>query len=290
MVAIMWRRISCVGLLVGISLASIHVDAAPIAYEPFDYPTGPIAGRNGGTGMTPAWIGNGAVSPGSLSYSGGMLPTIGNHFTTAALSSGASRFLNTVTAPPGTIDGGRFGANGATIYVSFLARLASGSNDGYGGLSLFDNLTERLFFGDPGFDTFFRWGVDSHDGPPQTRIKESGVLVDGTTRLLVGRIDFAAGPETVRFYLDPPIGSEPGTPTIGPFTMPDFRFNRIRLESGRLNGTGGTHAFDEIRFGTTYADVVVPEPSTWMLLSCGLAGSFLAALSHKRASRRDAAT
>ena len=95
---------------------------------------------------------------------------------------------------------GKFGADGDVIYIAFLARLETGANTSFGGFSLFDDSFEQLFIG----DTFggVNWGISGG---------LSAAPIDGSTRLLVARIDFAAGAETIRFYVDPPLAGEPAS-------------------------------------------------------------------------------
>jgi hypothetical protein len=101
---------------------------------------------------------------------------------------------------------------------------------------------------------------------------------NGATHLFVLRFDLsqAAGGDVVYGYLDPTdLVNEPGSPNAVLFgfdfslasfgSMVQFVFNG--------NAPGSTGYFDELRFGTTYADVLpaaVPEPATFSL--AGLAG------------------
>jgi hypothetical protein len=233
-----------------------------IVSDSFDYPLGPILGRNGGTGFASGYSGNGQILAPSLNYtdSGGrVFAASGNHVATNTNGTGMFRTISTAGRPPGMLDGsGKFGADGSRVYIGFLERLDSGivtSYGDYGGVSFFNGATEHLFFGDLGwFGTHTFWGVDPQEGA--SAVRESNVSVSSTVRLLIGRIDFAPGAETVRFYLDPPLDAEPATPTIGPFTMHDFRFDSIRIQSGG----NGLYSFDELRVGTAYAEVA-PEPS-----------------------------
>ena len=249
---------------------------ALILSDPFDYPVGAIAGRDGGTGFSQPYSGNGQVNAGSLTYTdpdGVAYPGTGNRVSTTTSGGGMFRNISTLNRPPGTLDqNGKFGADGSRIYIAFLERLDSGvvtSFGDYGGISLFDGGVEHLFFGDLGFDGVHRfWGVDPQEGVGATR--DSTVLVSSTVRLLIGRIDFAPGGETVRFYIDPPLASEPLTPTIGPFVVHDFRFDRVRLQGGG----NGRYGFDQLAVGSSYSDVV-PEPSAGAALLSGTTIAFL---------------
>jgi hypothetical protein len=244
--------------------------SVPIATEGYEYPAGAISGQSGGSGFSSAWAGNGAVDQESLGYvdtTEAALQSAGNRVSTTVPGSGMFRTLTTAGLQPGLVDGtGGFGADGSTIYIAFLARLDSGvvtSFGDYGGISLFYRMTEQVFIGDPGFaGDRIRWAVDPQQG--SGAVRESTVPVDSTVRLLVARIDFKPGFETVRLYVDPPLDGEPATPAAGPFEMHDTRFNRIRVQAGG----NGRYSFDELRLGTTYADVVpANQPPTPRVVS-----------------------
>ncbi len=243
-----------------------------IVTDGFDYPAGPIAGRAGGTGWASPFSGNGAVNAASLAYTDGaglMLGTSGGRVATNTSGGGMLRTISNANQPPGLLDArGYFGANGSTIYLGFLVRLDSGvvtAFGDYGGVSLFDGGNEQLFIGDPGFEGTHRsWSVDAQEGV--AALHESTVPVNGTVRLLLARIDFAPGAETMRFYVDPPLAEEPAVPTVGPFLIHDLRFNRIRLQAGGA----GRYSFDEVVMATTYGEVV-PEPVALGLLTAGAA-------------------
>lgn len=277
---------TCAGLFFGIRLLAVSLpfasaSGATIVADAFDYPTGIVAGRNGGTGFSTAYSGSGQVNAGSLQYvdpAGLLLGTTGNRVSTTTSGGGMFRTISTANRPPGLIDGsGMFGANGTTVYLGFLVRLDSGNVTAfgdYGGISLFAGSSEQIFFGDPGFEGTRRfWGVDAQEG--SLAVQESTVPVDGTVRLLIGRIDFGPGAETVRFYVDPPLSGEPAIPTLGPFAIHDMRFNRIRIQAGGA----GRYSFDEVVVATTYTEVV-PEPSAALL---ALTGALALAAGRRRA-------
>jgi hypothetical protein len=223
-----------------------------ILSESFEYPVGAIPAP---------YAGGGQIQSGSLQFqdsNGKTMSARGNHFTTSANPiQGAYLPLNTNGIPPGFLDAnGQYGTDGSVIYIAFLASLASGDNQGFGGISLFDRegYTDPLFIGDPNLDPptdATRWGMDLVSG--ETEVYQGPYPVDGITRLIVARINFMPGDEMVRLYLDPPLNAEPTTPTLGPVSRPDFRFDSIRIQSGYFQGT---HNFDEIKIGFTWKDVV----------------------------------
>ena len=148
-----------------------RADAALIAYEPFDYPTSSNLSSNaGGTGWVGSWIysplisNHGTINPtnliyGKLSYAGRSLRTAANN----GIDNRDFRKLDTTnaTVAPWIDSAGKFGKSGTTLWIAFLARLASGANSGNGGVHLYDGLGdltvsadgdkanhERMFMGD----------------------------------------------------------------------------------------------------------------------------------------------
>lgn len=81
--------------------------------------------------------------------------------------------------------------------------------------------------------------------------------------LIVFRYQFnGAGNDTFSVWLNPTSASD--TASISA-TAADFVLNQPEFRSVNANGN---LVFDEIRFGTTFADVVpIPEPATWGLLA-----------------------
>ena len=157
-------------------------------------------------------------------------------------------------------------SDGSTVYISFLAQQTSSGTGGYSGLSLFSGTsTEQLFLGRA--TSTANWGVDPRAG---TGAVQSGSLAAAQS-LLVARIDFGAGTtagnEHVRLYVNPSAAGEPAVADVDLPNKANFTWDTIRLQAGN----GGTADWDEVRIGTTYADVV-PEPATAGLLMIAAAG------------------
>jgi hypothetical protein len=271
----LWNRARTIVALWLIGFVVVReASGAIVLSEDFTYPTGVIAGRDGGIGWSAGFIGNGAVISGNLEYRdalGVSYPSSGNHVATITNGNGMFRGID-LAAQPGLADAsGKWGADGTTIYLGFLMHLEFGfigAFGDYGGVSFFDGNIEHLFFGDLGFDGFHVfWGIDPQQG--SAAVRESTVPVDFTVRLLVARIDFKAGAESVRLYVDPVLDQEPAVATVGPFEMHDFRFTRLRIQGGG----NGRYGFDELRLGTSYADVV-PEPSSASFTIFGALAAF----------------
>lgn len=239
---------------------SSQSQAQLLTYEGFDYSEGSVADRSGGTGWTGAWTAVGTapatVQTTSLSYS--TLETAGNkvYLSPTSNTSGASRtFAN--------LDSG-------TVYMSFLGNLDEGIR--FFGFRLFDGETERAFVGKrQGLSVWELTSPGASLGPTTT-----AVTLD-TTFFFVLRIDFNASGsnERLRLYMNPTVGAtEPGTASADIISASSFQINKLDLAAGFTSGTNTTARgwFDEIRIGTTYADVTpVPEPTTGVLIGAGIA-------------------
>lgn len=199
-----------------------------IAYDPFDQATGTLSGTAGsGTWQgSSLWSGDGSVVGGSLSYLN--LETDGNH---AEVVGQSFRALDTT-----------LGGAGSDIWVSYLVT-APGDNVG---ISFFLGGSEQNFMGRPGN----QWGITNPN------VQASGDA--GGPHMIVVHLDGINGQATV--WLDPALGG--ATPTgglIGTGAYTPFTFDTVRLGSF----SGWTGSFDELRVGTTWADVSpVPEPSS----------------------------
>src|SRR5438270_741710 len=97
---------------------------------------------------------------------------------------------------------GKFGKSGTTLWISFLARLATSSNSGNGGVHLYDGLGdltlsadgdkanhERMFMGDRASGTFWFIGRTC-GGCPCGVFAESTNTVNGMLHLFAYRYDF----------------------------------------------------------------------------------------------------
>jgi hypothetical protein len=240
--------VTCTAVTLGASMAQ----AAVIATESFAYTPGALGGQGSAVnGWSGAWTGSPATvtSPGLTYTEGGNI--LGSAATGKAEGLDGSHFRNlTASAGGGT----------STVYVSFIAR----SNDyGYWGLSLFDNGSENMFLGAPFEQT--NWGFERAGG---------GGIAASTSptnvqSFLVYRMDFSGGDVTTSLYVNPTLASEPGSAAITG-TRPTFTFNRIRLEGGLGNSSIRAGELDEIRIGTTWADVTpaspIPEPASLAVL------------------------
>jgi hypothetical protein len=266
--------------------AGANARAGLIAADSFNYqPGSTLLGQNGGTGFSGPWAAGGFNATfssnylvGSSSLADGNLTTSGGHVATSATSAiaGITRALST-----------QLGAAGTTDYVSILLRpdgpLTGGTFNNYFGLYLNSSTGNDVFFGKPGNGPITDYDVESRGGTLQA---DSGVAaVTGQTVLLVLRADFAAGIDKFTLYVNPtPGGTEPLSGTVKQDTD-------IANVSGLTLYSTGAFSADEIRVGTTYADVVpispaaVPEPASIVLVAtAGLMGIGYALRCRKRAA------
>ncbi len=262
-------------LVVWLLVALPTIGAAParatlIVSEPFDYPpSSTLVGRGGGTGFNGNWVPGGfnagvndySVGNGSLAYQD--LATSGNDVTT-----GFHNVINGVTRNLASIVGGP----GTTAYLSFVIRpegtVGQGAFNGFFGLDVTGANNNELFIGKPGSFAINNYVLEQRGGPPAgSQIASPLQAISGQSALLVVRADFGTG-GTDRFtlYADPtPGGPEP----LAGVVKSDLRLGGFRAVT--LYSTGA-FSLDEIRIGTTFADVTptaVPEPSSLALVGVG---------------------
>lgn len=249
--------------------------AAPagfIAYEGFNYPVTnlprgtPLNGQNGGTGFSGPWsVLPGSPTPptnyvinttGSLSYPG--LSTSGNQASIEQSSqiNGLRRSFSQ-------------DLNGQVYYLSALIRpLGTVATAQFFGLALDSLGGTDVFVGKPGNAN--QWSLENVGGTGQSR--SNYTAVSGQTDLLVLKMDLTSGLDEFTLWVNP---------ILGPTDPPSFSAFKGDVNVGELDGlvlySTGAFAIDEIRLGTSFAEVTpaaVPEPSSLALLSlCGLCGA-----------------
>ena len=260
------KSLSCAVLLL---LLAPRSEASLLVYEGFDYTANSTVTGSGGTGWTGAWaaFGTGSstnVTPGSVTYS--TLETTGNssYVTTTSGTSGIARSLGTTFSDATT----------NTIYLSFTFNWDTGTR--FFGLQLMNGTSSAIELNKFSGQTNF--GIQAAG--------TGGAITQDTNNLAVVRIDFVAGgTDTVRLFLNPSsMGTEPGSAT-STSSAASYTINGIRLATGFTSAPNTTAAatFDEIRIGTTWADVVpVPEPGVASLLLGSLGAVVLLARMRRR--------
>ncbi len=260
------RRLLAPVMLAGALLASAATSkAALMAYEGFSYSTGSgnLSGQNGGFGWGATWqtVNNGASSVQSGSLVAGANAPAGydsystGNFAFTPNNTRSGRFLDTSAGgsfgTKGYLNGGNIGANGKTIYISFMQQPN-------GTTSYYEFEFHRGDLGDPG-----RIGGLGNDSGGNTdvylRVPAAGQTSIGpgstSVNFYVVRIDFLGGNDTVKVYMNPTSGTEPVSPTLNMPSAGDMSFNGLSF--GCFNN-GRTVAHDEIRVGETWADVTAP--------------------------------
>lgn len=241
------RAIVCLVAAVVTILLSQPAVAAQLAEEDFT-PSFPIY-ANGGFGFAGPWVQGGfnvaasgyTARARSLCYP--RLEVSGGSVSGQAFSAinGAVRDL----AQP-------FGANDTTAYVSFLVQPRGTLNDGvlngFFGLTLNGSLGRDLFIGKPGGGMLEQYVLENRGGSGQV---PSGVKVKiGRTTLLVLKAQFMAGNDVFTLYVNPKAGRPEPAGHIVKTDADLGTVPRIGIYST------GAFTVDEIRIGTTFADVV----------------------------------
>ena len=269
--------------------------ATQLYYEGFDYPAvsngTALTGLNSGTGWGAGWVTPSAgnfdayVSPG-LSYStvpvvGGMAQNTVNTGTQTRLLAAAYGTV-TFTDPVTPTD----------YWFSTIIQKVNNANAGdYRYLALADSASNHILF-ETGFG-FQISGTSLTARVPITAAATSGSIATSSSitlnnlsvHLVVGKITMATGADSVTIWLDPALNVTPTTGGVtATGTVPTTTtYSKALIRLGK-SSTNGTQNLDEMRFGTSFLDVVsnvpVPEPASAVLL--GLGGVMIAGVRTRR--------
>lgn len=267
---------ACVGL------PAAH--AGLLAYEPFNYAVGSsLAGQtpaSPGGGFTGAWAvpgGTATMQSGSLvassSYGGysTSAPSLATTGNSVAITGAGPNTANINLASPITATAA------APIWYSFLldptqqwsvltlaaSNVSFGSFNGTWGIGIIGSSVGQVTGGTATAGTSYLMVLEDQ-GPTTTGGKD-------TLSLWVDPNPGATAPSELNVANGPPILTDPNL-TVGSVTQ-------LQL------ATGQSGVFDELRIGTSYADVTpVPEPATLGLFAIG--GLGLIALRHRKTVRR----
>jgi hypothetical protein len=245
------------------------------AYEGFDYPVGSaLNGLSGGTGWANNWstgspsltVASGSITPPSPANT---LFTTGNRLDVPVTGSftTASRTLSTNLAA----------VNGGDVWLSFVVTRTADTPSGsslFGGVVIGNDAgsgnSGRLFIGDP-VSASDVWALQRAGGGATGQ--SNFVVSDHPTALLVVHIVFnAGGADTVALYVNRAPGG--GTPPSADAFLPTLDINP---GGGAVTDLGVWYQgygyqIDEIRIGTSYADVTpVPEPGLVLVVASGFA-------------------
>lgn len=244
------------GLAAGAFCTTQSADAALIAYESFNYAAASdLAGQGGWTSTagTPKIASIGSTYTDS---NGNVLASTGN----AASLNNSGGFLGV-----GNTYGG---GNGGVYYLSFVAQgTAVTTNANYFMLSLATNGSPASDFGKVPNNANFVWTTRSLSplaGHAADAYSDTSI---SDLSLVVIRLDFTDAANAVfHMWVNPDLDAEPSLADADAAgSRGTVSFNGFRIQS---NAAG---TFDEIRFGTTFADVtpLIPEPSSLALGAIG---------------------
>ncbi len=272
----MFYSTTTLSVLAALFIFAYSAEAQLISSESFQYTTGNITGKNGGTGWSGPWFNSPLNSTDNKIDTLGLsmnpqVPGTGNKNYQIGSDVRNFRYMDTTSAwlAPFLVNGtyGKtFGKDSTTIWISFLISCSSYPTVAYGGLHLMDGV------GDVTLDPFgfkqqhqrFQFGADNThsnyimarvtNGLPGGATWQGHVPVNKQVRLLVHRIDFHSGPEEAWMWVDPPATVTPDTSTadLHATNITDFRFNAVNIGSG----SSAKFYFDEMCIGTTFQSVV----------------------------------
>ncbi len=275
-------RIDIVGIVFLLGL--LRANAALLAYEGFDYPASSTIGlQTGGSLWTNAWAGgatgnflgtNAAVSLAYTDANGQALVTsggsliVGNPSGPSATTATPNRTLNqSLSGGTGTSAG-----SGRTVWLSFLYQrlnLAAGGAPYFrqANLGLFEGGSERLAVGGPNTsatvsNVFSVWGSGvTHSGAMPFQSPGNPLLVGATSFILIKVVtdgSAAIDPAYVWFnWTNLAVEPDIVTADIVDNELNLSGVNTLRFQAGNQNASGTNAAFqvDELRVGTTFADV-----------------------------------
>jgi len=226
---------------------------AQSAAESFDYKAGAdLNAASGGTGWSTPWN-----APGAKVILDTKTPFLGKLVASGkavGLFANPTQFLTADRTTSFT-----FGQPGTTQWFSFLITRvhfnpAGTTPPAYGGLSFGAN--PGLFVGDIGNG---HWGMDNSGKSLSGFVNASRVAENAPTFLVV-RADFHRDADKFTLYQNPTPGlAEPDIPGLVKQDVEISRSNLIQL----AYGNGNAYVVDEIRLGSTYAEVapsLTPAP------------------------------
>ncbi|MBI4660836.1 MAG: hypothetical protein HY735_18525, partial [Verrucomicrobia bacterium] len=269
---------------------SVQLQAtAPLAYEGFNYASGDLPGRAGGTGWAAPWQVNNSPANSALVQAESLPYTDvrGNRLVT---SGGKGYVIGQAgTAQPFREIPSVLTNSGTTVWFSFVGqRVGITTNNSVAAeaaniypraanVSLFNSTlassSEQLAIGNGSGAPTNTWSLL----PDGSLANRQGTLASfANVSFVVVRIDFKAGNDDAYLWVNPLLDVEPSiasadAKSLGSF---DYSFNRIRPFAGnpQNNRPYAEMVYDELRVGTSYPSVapftVGPPPGT--PLSIGL--------------------
>jgi hypothetical protein len=244
-------------------------------YDQFNYSTGDINNDNGGAGWGSVWYncgGNSAgmiLSPGMSYTANNLAGSVAGNYIHSDAATVAYRRLSQYY-------GNSCNLGGSSIWISFIGRATFCNFNGFFGLSLFDSpggdgcsASEKMFIGKRGGQNC-NWGMQRNGGAGG----DSSTAFDGTTRLIVVRIDFpGSGNNSARMWIDPAMTGTPAdaSAAVTLTGLADMCWDRVRVTSSAASfGNDAAGDIDELRFGLSFCDVIsLQSPSVSISASPG---------------------
>lgn len=265
-----WNRIhSLLGAVAAAGLLAAggqSAEATVFSYEGFDYGDGSLIGNSGGTGWGGAWAGSDAStgSDHTLDYQDGNgtdLPTEG----VGARMDRTSRSTNRMLADTHS-DG--------VLWMSYLFQPTLNTFEAFDKDENEFSMQLRDVTGSSAV-TRLSIGKDVNNDNYVVNDVDTGTsAITDDVQFFAVRYDFDNG--SVHVFRNPDLGSAPDTgtawATLTGLDAADMAFDQVRFSAppGNFPSFDTQFRFDEIRLGSDYSSVVVPEPATLGLLGTGL--------------------
>lgn len=242
-----------------------------IVYDGFDYPQGlSLAGRghDGFSWGTNRWLKQYATSDwlvfsNSLAYPS--IPTTGGHVAETNNTQGADYERKFATHILG---------DGESVWFSFLVRVTQGAS-------------WNLFFTSSGLNeskfgveaSYVDYNIRARIGVGYNGSADVAFLGQNVTRLIVGRYRYSASDvEQLDLWVDPDVASEP-QPGGSSTSNHIVHVRQLDVEPDRIDSvlladrSIGSLAFDELRVGTSWPDVIFRAVDRVAINGIGLAGN-----------------
>jgi hypothetical protein len=259
-------------IVAGLLALPATLPAALLSYEGFDYTAG-FYDNDGPSTPLPLASAESPAYYGDYTALGNDIQIVGT-----SLAQGASPFATTGGAftkgEAGQFDNFRMslGTNSVgatdvtTIYMSYLVQMDDNVDNAFR-LSFGDN--QRLgagIFNDGGTRRFMAEANSARDF--------GGTVSLATSYFVVAKMEFGNGTDTVSMSAYAPGDTVPGTE---PVTWDATVTANVTAEASLIrldiyDTAAGAVVLDELRLGTTFDAVAIPEPSTLMLVGVALAG------------------
>jgi hypothetical protein len=254
-------------------------NAGLVAYDSVSAAPGKLDGVASGWNLQPWFVQNNntqyTVGAPGLSYQN--LQVAGNRAVGGGswVSAGVGIVMPTPSQPSNEwvpwrkLDGDtryKAGAEGTTLWASFLARSEVSNND-YGVFFAQSHIAWNM--GSEGAKVGLSGGMWTLSEIGGGASVSTGVArTIGQTYLMVLRMEFInEGSDLVTLYVNPTPGlSAPNVLGTTIQTVKDFCLYNVAFYPGSGTNNG---SMDELRFGSTFADVTIPEPATIGLLGLG---------------------